>query len=208
MNLHEQLPPDADGYPEMWPETDLEHIVSNAFAIGMLQADSEALEFAAFVRDVIRPVNIVELGTLCGGMMYLLDRMSQPGKRISVDRPWTERDPKIKWGPALFERQVPGVVTIEGDIHNTTVRGAVAQALAGEPADLMFVDADHSKEGGRRHWDMYHNLVRPGGWYAMHDIANHWPCQLFYEEIRDSYQHQEFIGPLEARFGIGAIQIP
>jgi hypothetical protein len=38
-----------------------------------------------------------------------------------------------------------------------------------DPVDLVFVDGDHSEEGCRADWDLWHGFVTPGGMVAFHD---------------------------------------
>ena len=45
----------------------------------------------------------------------------------------------------------------------------VGRAWPGPPVDLVFVDGDHSPEGCREDWDVWHPHVRPGGVVAFHD---------------------------------------
>jgi len=208
MNLHGTPPgpPNPHDYPNLWPEDSLEHIVANGFAIGMIQADQEVLDFASMIRDVIKPQVIVELGTLCGGMMYVMDRMSPPGLRISVDMPWEQRDPTPRWPPDMLRREIPGMVWVEGNIHTRGTWQRVVEVLNGSEIDLLYVDADHSYSGVAGHWAMYSHLVRSGGYVAFHDVRNGWPCGNFYDELCKQYQHTEFFTP-EIGFGIGVIRV-
>ncbi len=45
----------------------------------------------------------------------------------------------------------------------------VGRRWAGGPVDLVFVDGDHSPEGCREDWDVWHPHLRPGGSVAFHD---------------------------------------
>lgn len=45
----------------------------------------------------------------------------------------------------------------------------VGRRWAGAKVDLVFVDGDHSPEGVREDWDVWHPHVRPGGAMAFHD---------------------------------------
>lgn len=209
MNLHSSPPaePNEYGYPGVWPEIDLEHIVANGFAIGMIQADEEALEFAAYVRDVIQPHHIMEIGTLCGGMFYVMDRMAKPGLRISVDMPWELRDPKPCWPPHLFHRQVPGIVEVIGNAHEEGTLAKVKAVLGHDELDLLFIDADHSKQGAHLHWLMYSPLVRPGGYVAFHDVLDGWPCGEFYAELAAKHEHLTIGAKSCNPFGIGIIRL-
>ena len=40
-----------------------------------------------------------------------------------------------------------------------------------EPADVVFVDGDHSPEGVLEDWNAWHPHVRPGGVMAFHDAS-------------------------------------
>ena len=211
MNLHETLPSDSPhGYPTLWPETDLEHIVANGFGIGMIQADEEALAWAAFVRDVIQPENVMELGTCCGGMFYIMDRMSKPGLRISVDMPWEQRDPKPCWPDHLFKSAVPNVIEIAGNIHDPKVLLQTYNALNQEAViDLLFIDADHSWKGTETHFEMYAPLVRAGGYIGFHDLSNGWPCGDYVKaELFPKYEHWAFNATNCNPMGIGVIRLP
>ncbi len=242
-------PKNEQDYPNLWDldlavcqdeEERFRRTIANGFAIGMIQADREALAAARFVRDVIRPRNVMELGTCCGGWLYVLDGMKaniehrtsniepRNGLTVSVDRPWFEREPKPKWGPEMLRRELPHLIEVTGDIHAGESFRAVQKIQDAHnfkhrlgPAapflDLLFIDADHSYEGTRRHWEMYRPLVKPGGWVGFHDIANGWGCQRFWEElIRTGWRAagsprvnwQQFVAaPPSSVFGIGFIQV-
>lgn len=45
----------------------------------------------------------------------------------------------------------------------------VGRAWTGPTVDLVFVDGDHSPEGCREDWEVWHAHVRPGGMAAFHD---------------------------------------
>jgi predicted O-methyltransferase YrrM len=40
---------------------------------------------------------------------------------------------------------------------------------AGPQTDLVFIDGDHSPDGCREDWEVWHPHVRPGGAVAFHD---------------------------------------
>jgi predicted O-methyltransferase YrrM len=41
-----------------------------------------------------------------------------------------------------------------------------------EPVDVVFIDGDHSPEGVREDWDVWHPHVKPGGFVAFHDARD------------------------------------
>jgi predicted O-methyltransferase YrrM len=52
--------------------------------------------------------------------------------------------------------------------HRVTSEQA-AREWDGRPVDVVFVDGDHSPEGCRLDWDLWHPFVAPGGAVAFHD---------------------------------------
>jgi predicted O-methyltransferase YrrM len=38
-----------------------------------------------------------------------------------------------------------------------------------DPVDVVFVDGDHSEDGCRADWELWHPFVRPGGLVLFHD---------------------------------------
>jgi cephalosporin hydroxylase len=70
-----------------------------------------------------------------------------------------------------FARERQSIRLLEGDSHRPETVEAVRRALDGRPADVLFVDGDHSPEGVRQDVELYGPLVRPGGLIALHDIV-------------------------------------
>jgi predicted O-methyltransferase YrrM len=183
-----------------------EALVQEAFKLGMIQSGIEARDFALFLSDKDIS-NILELGTLAGGMMLLMDRVCKPGLRVSMDMPWEQRDPKLPEGwEAKFKAQLPHVIEVIGQIHDEAQRQRLADILAGCQIDLLMIDADHSYEGGKLHWEMYSHFVRQGGFVAFHDVRNGWPVGKFYDELCGRYPHYEFTEKANL-FGIGVLQL-
>ncbi len=48
----------------------------------------------------------------------------------------------------------------------------VGRAWPGPEVDFVFIDGDHSPEGCREDWDVWHPHVRPGGAIAFHDARH------------------------------------
>lgn len=193
----------------MISQEDAHELVLEAFSrLGMTQSGIEAREFARLVCDH-GASNLLELGTGAGGMMYLLDKVCREGLRISIDRPWPDRDPKLpdEW-ERLFKKRLPNVLELWGDIHSEDMKTLLEKHLGEDRFDLIFADADHSYWGAKKHFAMYSPLLRKGGLFAFHDIANGHPCQKFWEvEIVPNFKTWIFTEP-ENLYGIGVIQIP
>jgi len=45
----------------------------------------------------------------------------------------------------------------------------VGRAWSGQGVDVVFIDGDHSHEGCREDWEIWHRHVTPGGAVAFHD---------------------------------------
>lgn len=58
------------------------------------------------------------------------------------------------------------------DSHSIYSRNWLARELAGDPLDVLVIDADHSYRGVKRDYALYTPLVRPGGLILLHDVAN------------------------------------
>lgn len=73
------------------------------------------------------------------------------------------------------------------------------------------MDGDHTYEGVRKDFQMYSPLVRKGGLIAFHDVCRGPPVDVgdvnkFWNEIKDSYVHQEIIDDYDQKgFGIGVL---
>ena len=87
----------------------------------------------------------------------------------------------------------------------------VRSLLAGSPVDVLFIDGDHSYAGAKRDFELYHSLVRLGGFVAFHDIVRHAAnvgCQVdrFWAEIRNNYRTEELVeNPDQSGKGIGVL---
>jgi predicted O-methyltransferase YrrM len=89
----------------------------------------------------------------------------------------------------------------------------VATALAGEKADFLFIDGDHTVNGVKADYEMYKEFVRPGGLIAFHDIIENQPLPdnevfHFWKQVKQGKTTEEFIDhPQQCGFGIGIIRV-
>ncbi len=92
--------------------------------------------------------------------------------------------------------------------------------------DIIFIDGDHSREGVRKDFDTYQQMIRPGGFLAFHDTHHdHWERvdgaavlwstidKYRYENTWDIYHEADYTpyhkGTKERKqCGIGLIQMP
>lgn len=176
--------------------------------LGAIQSGKELQEFVLFIsqNDIS---HILELGTCGGGSLLAMHRAAKPGIRISMDLEWEKREPAIpEYRHQQFLDFIPGVVEILGQIHDAEQQRRVEDFLDGRKLDLMFIDADHSYEGGEMHWIMYRQFIRPGGFVCWHDVRNGWSVGKFYDELcAKGFPNWTFVDP-NATFGIGCLQLP
>lgn len=128
-------------------------------------AAQQAPELAGLLRLVPEDAVVVELGCDAGGVLWAFQQL--PVSRvIGVDLPQ---------GPYSSGRRLKahGALTIDGDSHRLSTKRRLVEALAGEPVDVLLIDADHTYTGVRSDWESYSPLVRPGGIVAFHDICHH-----------------------------------
>jgi cephalosporin hydroxylase len=155
---------------------DLERLVDEAFAVGMVQVREEALELSRLIQE-LQPRNFLEIGTDRGGTFYLFCQLTErEGKKISVDLPGgaygsiehnfaVERDRKMR---AWSEQ----VTILERNSHDPRSVREVEEILSGELCDFLFIDGDHSYNGACKDFRLYRHLVRAGGYVIFHDIAD------------------------------------
>jgi predicted O-methyltransferase YrrM len=182
---------------------------------GAIQHVDELTEFARMLQRH-PPHAALEIGTAQGGVFWLLCRLcAADATLISLDLPPEERHSGgQRIAVDLQSMKKPGqtVHAIHGDSHDSQTLAQVRSSLGGRKLDLLFIDGDHTYDGVRRDYEMYHSLVRPGGIIAFHDIIHtHWPeCQVdrFWGELAkdSSLQPRAIFGLVPSHFGgIGVV---
>ncbi|HTX33224.1 MAG TPA: class I SAM-dependent methyltransferase [Solirubrobacteraceae bacterium] len=76
-------------------------------------------------------------------------RATAGATRLAVGRRCRHGGPKLRWHIARSQE--------------------VGRTWAGPPVDLVFIDGDHSPDGCREDWDVWHPHVKAGGRVAFHD---------------------------------------
>jgi predicted O-methyltransferase YrrM len=76
-------------------------------------------------------------------------RATAGATRLAVGRRCGHGGPKLRWHIARSQE--------------------VGRTWPGPAVDLVFIDGDHSPEGCREDWDVWHPHVKPGGAVAFHD---------------------------------------
>lgn len=122
--------------------------------IHMEQHVAEIDGLIELVKD-LQPHHVIEIGVNRGGTSALWHELNT-GLVIGIDD-------KVN---NLADR-FPRFRSVTGSSH--LVYGQVAELLD-RPADFLFIDGDHARDGVQQDFDEYRRLVRPGGIVAFHDI--------------------------------------
>jgi predicted O-methyltransferase YrrM len=183
------------------------------------QVRSELRQFLLFVQE-LQPRAVLEIGTALGGTFFLLTRVAAlDAVLVTVDLS-SAQDPRF--GGGNVEQRAPlyeafgvddqHVRFIPGDSHTQAMRDRVAKEFTGRELDLLFIDGDHSEEGVRTDFELYRDLVRPGGAVAFHDIVDGDPQLVggvprFWQSVRTADAREFVADPAQGGWGIGVLRL-
>jgi len=189
------------------------------FKIAPIQVRSELRDFLQLVQR-LRPRSVLEIGTGRGGTLFLLTRVAaSDGVLVSVD---LSSSADIRFGGGDVSRRKPlfeafaldsqRVHFLVGDSHAPDTRGVVDQLFGGNLIDLLFIDGDHTTDGVSRDFELYRELVRPGGVIALHDIVagKHefvGGVPEFWRTIKTDGAQELIEDPGQGGYGIGILQV-
>lgn len=144
-----------------------------AIRAGAMQKLSEAAPFLALVGE---PRCVVEIGAGAGGMLAGLCAVaSDDATIVSVDLeggPFGSGTTDDAIRRAAQPRPGQTLHLVRGDSRDAAVRRRVAD-LVPRPADVLFIDGDHTYDGVRADFENYRGLAGPRGVIALHDILEH-----------------------------------
>lgn len=159
------------------------------------------------------PQRLLEIGTATGGTLFMFTRIAaKTADIISIDLPFGRYGAGyLKYRVQLmkdFALANQKMHLLRLDSHQKATVDRLKNILNGELLDFLFIDGDHSYDGVKNDFENYYPLVRPGGIIAFHDIVDNdkdksFGTQKFWREIKDKYQHQEFIRPGASNIGCG-----
>jgi predicted O-methyltransferase YrrM len=123
-----------------------------------------------------RATSVVEIGVYEGSSAVVLCRALPEGTDLHLIDPFIDdRGTSLNFGWRANPTATRLAVRRAAHHGGPRVRWHVARSqdvgrlwLHG-PVDLVFVDGDHSYEGCREDWEVWHPHVRPGGAIAFHD---------------------------------------
>ena len=192
---------------EKRPEVDEVDLTNKAMLLGALQKPTELHSFLEFMKGA-KLETVVEIGTARGGVFYALCQIaSNDALLVSIDKPGGEFSGGAETDIEALEQFAKDGQTlsfIRGDSHKQKSLSELKERLGKRKIDLLFIDGDHTYEGVKKDFEMYAPLV--SGIIAFHDICHHTTaptCKVekFWNEIKKSYNHFEFIDHEDKTWG-------
>ena len=194
------------------------HVAFRGWQLQHAQIESEILMLLSELRE--RSIeHAVEIGTANGGTLCLLMHvLKRGGKLVSVDLPGGEFGAGYpRWKAPLLHALAVGHVKLRllrADSHLPATRQAVEVGLGGQ-ADFIMIDGDHSYQGAKHDYEMYRDLVRPGGLLAFHDIVPGAEKKVggvprLWEELRNHHgaRARELVADWhQGGYGIGLLEV-
>src|SRR5438105_1200505 len=162
-------------------------------------------ELVAMMAQVkrLRPNVVVEIGSYRGGSLRCWSAVCPSRtKFVSIDLPWEasgEVDPSAEIERTRrFLKPSQMLNWLRMDSHSAATRDELLKILGSRKVDFLFIDGDHSYAGVKRDYELYHELVRPGGLIAFHDILPNkkYPeinVPMYWAEIKGRHQVDELV---------------
>lgn len=181
------------------------------------QIPEEFEELLKFYK-ALKPSNVLEIGSLLGwSLKRFIENLKPNSNIISIDLPVREftgpADHRVNqqefghlilWKKWAKQHRVNLFVIPESSFENNTF----LQVKSITPVlDFIFIDGNHTYEAIKSDFNIYSQLVRPGGLIAFHDIAKNEEGGgfKFWNEIKSQYKHKEILKSPEQEKGIGII---
>lgn len=184
--------------------------------LGLKQNMVELLSLVNAVRQQ-RLRTVCEIGTFKGGTLFIWCQLAAADAHlISIDLPGGQFGGgyNVKCLPFFDSFRKPGQTLdcLRGSSQDESIRTAFRKKLAGRQLDFLFIDGDHSYDGVSKDFEHYVPFVRTGGLIALHDIIRREPepeieVWRFWDEIKGSFRHEEFIdrSPERRTIGLGLL---
>lgn len=125
-----------------------------------------------------RPINsIIEIGSEGGGSLLVWLNMFDPLAVFTVDlNSYGHASGKTAEFEAQWKSWAKPMQTVDctwGNSHDEATKGALIDKIKArglEQVDMLYIDGDHTEKGFESDYNMYKELVKPGGLMVFHDI--------------------------------------
>jgi len=171
----------------------------------------------------LKAKNVLEIGSYFGWSLHHWLELSEPGSKvISIDLPISKfcgaADPRCKKQEDIINNEWKNwakknknkLYLIQDYSQYERTKQKVVELLNNDLLDFVFIDGDHSYNAVKKDFEIYFDLVRPGGIIALHDIgyAEEGGVHKFWDEIKNNFQHIELRKHYKNQKGIGIIFKP
>lgn len=162
---------------------------------------------------------VCEIGTFRGGTLFIWCQLAQQNAQlVSIDLPGGAFGGgySAKSIPFFHSFCQPGQTLhcLSGSSHDSDIREKFRQTIGDRQLDFLFIDGDHSYDGVKADFEFYSPFVKKGGLVGFHDIVfreTEPDIQVyrFWDELKKSYRHEEFIdkSPNRRQIGIGLVYL-
>jgi len=139
-----------------------------------LQDPDEIRELLTIFR-AIKPIHILEIGSFAGGTLWYWLYFSRISRVMSLDMVMTDGQSSsqlsgmAKW-PDWAANSGNELITYQGDSTSKEALQFVNEWFP-DGIDFIFLDGGHDSQTVSKDITNYYPLVKPGGVFAMHDIA-------------------------------------
>jgi predicted O-methyltransferase YrrM len=199
-------------------DNNLDSHIDQAFSFDAAGTRIRPLQVKSEIKGLLTILSGIKLGTLMeigtdgGGTLFLFSAIADKRARIvSLDLHGF-----ANWKAPFYEsfaREEQKLDLVRADSHNPSTLRHVEKLLLGHELDFLFIDGDHTYEGVKKDFQMYHHLVRNGGAIAFHDIVHHpasagCEVEIFWNEIKQKYEFKEIVQNYSQGWGgIGVLYV-
>lgn len=163
------------------------------------QAPWELASVLGLLRDLPRPLHVLEIGVYEGGTLW--HWLQHADLVVGVDDAMRQPGPEV-WKAWADEAETE-LVLLQGSSHDPEL---VEQVAAHAPYGFCLIDADHSYAAARADWENYREMVHPDGFVAFHDILPRpgYGVDELWAEVKAECRTMEIVEEANAaRCGIG-----
>jgi len=126
-----------------------------------------------------KPRHVLEIGTLNGGLFYLLCKIASPdGIKIAIDL----NDTGLYPTQTEMDTWAKNVHRLQVNSHDPATLHLVKSILGPNKLDFLFIDGDHTMRGVTADYEMYSTLMSPNGYIGFHDIV-HMDTRVFWNNL-------------------------
>ncbi len=157
------------------------------------------------LRDLPKPLRLLEIGVYEGGTLYHWLQRSE--LVVGIDD--TMRDPGPEVWNGWAQKFGADLVLLQGSSHDPEL---IEKAREYGPYGFCLIDADHRYEPVKADWENFRDMVQPNGIVAFHDIVprEDYGVDRLWEEIKaepGSRTIEIIEDESPARCGIGVVYV-